>query len=125
MTLAINPEGMQLKGLSQALRSGPWLVLSGQVAIKDGEVVSKDDPYQQAVQCFDNIRRIVYEAGSQVSEIVMLRCYLTDKSHYKDYARAKSEAMGDRAPASTAVVVKELLLDGLLLEVEALVYMDD
>lgn len=122
MLQKIDPEGMAFNGMSQAVQAGEWLTLSGQVAFSNGKMVGVDDPYEQALQCFRNLQSVLEAAGVPQTNLVLLRCYLTDRAHYAEYARAKQAFLGEHAPASTAVVVSELLVAGLLLEVEAVAY---
>ncbi|WP_116366532.1 RidA family protein [Parahaliea mediterranea] len=125
MIESINPPGTEFAGMSQAIRAGEWLTLAGQVALCDGKVAGVGDPYEQAVQTFRNIQAILQQAAVPVERLVQLRCYLTDRAHYADYARAKRECFPHIAPASTVVIVDGLLLEELLLEVEAVAFVGD
>jgi 2-iminobutanoate/2-iminopropanoate deaminase len=78
-----DPPGMRFPGMSQAVRCGEWVTVSGQVALKNGQVVGAGDAAAQARQCFANIEAALAEAGASLSDIVTLRCYLTDKSAYE------------------------------------------
>ena len=48
-----DPPGMRFAGMSQAVRCGEWITVSGQVALKDGQVVGVGDARAQAQQCFN------------------------------------------------------------------------
>ena len=50
-----DPPGAKFTGMSQAIRTGDFITVSGQVALKDGKVVGVGDPKAQAQQCFENI----------------------------------------------------------------------
>jgi len=117
-----NPPGMRFPGMSQAMRCGDWITVSGQVALKDGKVIGVGDPAVQARQCFDNIAAVLAEAGAFLGDIVSLRCYLTDKSAYQGYAEAKAMLFKDESPASTTVIISALLVPDLLMEVEAVAW---
>lgn len=114
-----NPAGMQFPGMSQAVRCGDWIMVSGQVAVSNGRVIGVGDAVAQAQQCFDNLQNALREAGGSLEDVVNLRCYLTDRSAYTGYAEIKNHLFGSHPPCSTVVVVKELLLPDLLMEVEA------
>jgi 2-iminobutanoate/2-iminopropanoate deaminase len=118
-----DPPGMRFAGMSQAVRCGEWITVSGQVALKDGQVVGAGDPAAQARQCFANIEAALVEAGASLSDVVSLRCYLTDKSAYEGYADIKSMLFKDKSPASTTVIISALLIPALLMEVEAVAWM--
>ena len=117
-----DPEHLRFAGMSQAVRGGDFVVLSGQVALDGSAQVSTDDPYEQAVQCLENIRLALAEAGARPEQITKLVCYLTDAAHFPAYARAKAQLFPGSAPASTTVVVAALLDPRMLIEVEAWAY---
>jgi len=117
-----DPPGMRFPGMSQAVRCGEWITVSGQVALKDGKVVGIGDPAAQARQCFDNIAAVLAEAGASLADIVSLRCFLTDKSAYQGYAEVKGMLFQKEAPASTTMIISGLLVPDLLMEVEAVAW---
>lgn len=114
-----DPPGMAFAGMSQAVRCGDWIIVSGQVALKDGKVVGVGDATAQARQCFANIEAALAAAGATLTDVVSLRCFLTAKSAYAGYGEVKNALFADNPPASTAVIISELLLPDLLMEVEA------
>jgi 2-iminobutanoate/2-iminopropanoate deaminase len=118
-----DPPGMRFPGMSQAVRCGEWILVSGQVALKDGRVVGVGDAAAQARQCFDNIAAVLAEAGASLGDIVSLRCYLTDKSAYQGYAEVKGMLFQNGTPTSTSVIINALLIPELLMEVEAVAWM--
>ena len=118
-----DPPGMRFPGMSQAVRCGEWITVSGQVALKDGQVVGAGDATAQARQCFANIEAALAEAGASLEDVVSLRCYLVDKSAYEGYADIKSMLFKDKSPASTTVIISALLIPALLMEVEAVAWM--
>ena len=121
----INPPGMRFPGMSQAVRCGEWINVSGQVALKDGKVVGVGDPAAQARQCFENIAAVLAEAGASLQDIIVLRCFLTDKASYQGYAEVKRMLFPNQAPASTTVIISALLIPDLLMEIEAVASRDN
>ncbi len=119
----LNPPGMSFPGMSQAVRCGDWITVSGQVALKDGKVVGVGDPAAQARQCFENIAAVLAEAGASLADVVSLRCYLVDKSAYQGYAEEKAMLFKDKSPASTTVIISALLITDLLMEIESVAFM--
>jgi len=117
-----DPPGARFPGMSQAVRCGDWVLVSGQVALREGQVVGVGDAAQQARQCFANIEAALREAGAALADVVNLRCYLVDKDAYAGYAEAKNALYKDQPPASTTVIVKGLLMPDLLMEVEAVAW---
>ncbi|MAT92799.1 MAG: enamine deaminase RidA [Halioglobus sp.] len=110
-------------GMSDAVMAPDGtLYASGVVALKNGELVGDGDPTRQAEQCFENLAAVLDAASLGFEDVLMLRCYLTDAAYYPAYAEVKNRLFGRAAPASTGLVVKSLLLEGLLMEVEATAY---
>jgi 2-iminobutanoate/2-iminopropanoate deaminase len=117
-----DPPGMRFAGMSQAVRCGDWITVSGQVALKDGKVVGVGDAAAQARQCFANIETALAEAGASIRDVVSLRCYLAETSAYEGYAQVKNMLFTDHPPASTTVIISALLLPELLMEVESVAW---
>ena len=114
-----NPPGLQFEGMSQAVVHDGLVHVSGQVALRDGKPAGGGDAEAQARLCFANLEAVLNEAGSALSDVILLRCYLTDAELYPAYAKVKNELFSAHPPCGTAVIVKALLLPELLLEVEA------
>jgi len=117
-----NPPGMVYTGMSQAVKAGGWIHVSGQVALRDGAVVGIGNAEQQAEQCFANIATVLAAANAKLEHVVKITCYLTDKEAYGGFATARNRLLTAQAPASTVVIVKELLMPELLMEVEAVAW---
>ena len=117
-----DPEGMRFSGMSQATCADGWIYVSGQVALAGGALVGADDPAAQAEQCFGNILAVLASAGAGPEHVVKLVCYLTERSAYGGYAAVRNRIFAAHPPASSVVIVKELLVPGLLMEVEAVAW---
>jgi enamine deaminase RidA (YjgF/YER057c/UK114 family) len=113
--------GLAFAGMSQAVRDGDLVVLSGQVALDAaGEVVGEGDWDAQAEQALTNLEAALAAAGAGNEDVVKLTCFLCDAAGYAAYAEAKARRFAATAPASTCVIVAGLLDPHLLLEVEAI-----
>jgi enamine deaminase RidA (YjgF/YER057c/UK114 family) len=120
----VNPWTWQdRRGFTQAWRvEAPSTVLfiSGQVPLDDdGELVAPGDFDGQVRRTFENLGRVLDEAGGTFADIVKLTVYLTDIGRLPDYGRIKTDFIRGQQPASTAVGVTALALPGLMIEVEA------
>ncbi|HXF30152.1 MAG TPA: RidA family protein [Solirubrobacterales bacterium] len=113
-------EALSFAGMSQAVRHGDLVHVSGQVALAPGgELVGEGDIEAQVRQALANLEAALAAAGARVEDTIKVTCFLLDAAHYPAYAAAKAELFGDSAPASTCVVVKGLLDPRMLIEVEA------
>ena len=106
---------------AQGVELGDTVYVSGQVSIgAEGQIVGDaDDMTTQSRQVFKNIETILAEGGMTLENVVKLTCYITDQSKYPDYSAVRSEVFTGNLPASATVVVKALVLDGLLVEIDA------
>jgi len=111
--------------MSQAVRKGRQLVLSGQVALDEsGQLVGEGDAVAQCEQIFRNIERLLGKGGASLDDVVLLTCYLTDARIFPAYAEIKRRIFPGTAPAGTSVIVAGLLDDRFLLEVEVVAVLD-
>jgi enamine deaminase RidA (YjgF/YER057c/UK114 family) len=117
-----NPPGMAFPGMSQAVGCGDFVLVSGQVALKDKQIIAVGDPAGQAEQVFRNIEAVLAEAGLTLGHVVSLRCYLTSTDAYQAYAAVKNRLFADNPPAASAMVVTALVLPDIMVEVEAVAW---
>ena len=77
----------------------------------------------QMEQALGNIREIVETAGGTVADVGRLTWFVTDKAEYLAHQREIGEAyrriFGKHFPAMSMLVVKELIEDQALVEIEA------
>ena len=107
--------------MSQAVSSGPFVFVSGQVALgPDGALVGAGDVRAQAEQCFHNIGELLSEFGGSLGDVTKITGYLTDVAFAPEYLAVRAALFAETgAPASTTVVVAGLLDPRFLVEVEA------
>lgn len=100
------------------VRAGGWLVVSGQVGIADGKLVSggMEAELRQAVA---NLAGLLESEGAGLTDVTKTTVFLRHLGG--DYARMNEvyiELFGDNRPARSAIGVAELPL-GALVELEA------
>jgi 2-iminobutanoate/2-iminopropanoate deaminase len=100
------------------VRAGEWLVVSGQVGIADGKLVSGglDAELRQAMA---NLEGLLASEGATLGDVTKTTVFLRHLG--SDYARMNEvymEIFGDHRPARSAVGVADLPI-GALVEVEA------
>ncbi|PWK73948.1 RidA family protein [Aminobacter sp. AP02] len=118
----LNPPGMSFPGMSQAVGCGDFVLVSGQVALRDRQIVCAGDPAGQSEHVFRNIEAVLGEAGLTLGHVVSLRCYLTSTDAYQAYATVKNRIFANNPPAATAMVVTALVLPEIMVEVEAVAW---
>ena len=74
-------------------------------------------------QALINIVEIVKTAGGEVNDIVRLTWYIKDKTEYMNNQKAIGQTykkiLGDHYPAMSMIVVKDLIEEQAILEIEA------
>ena len=94
---------------SQAVESGGFVFLSGQIPInpETGKVVSGDISLETE-QVFKNIKAVLEAAGLNVSNIVKTTVYLTDLSQFSQVNEVYKSFFENEAPARSCVGVSSL-----------------
>ncbi|MGW5686477.1 Rid family hydrolase [Nonomuraea sp. NPDC003754] len=105
-------------GYARAVVVGPRVVVSGCTATVDGEVQHEGDAYLQAMTAFSIALDAVEAAGLTREDVVMVRYYVVDDSHYDAVGAALSEVLGHVRPACTGVKVAGLIDKRMLVEIE-------
>ena len=108
---------------------GRLLHLAGQTGMDaSGRIVHPGDIAAQFGLALENLRLVVASAGGEMSAIVKLTIFVTDKVAYRDNlervgVRYRS-VMGKHYPAMTLVEVKSLFDDAALVEIEGVAVLD-
>jgi reactive intermediate/imine deaminase len=100
---------------------GTTVYISGQVALTpDGTLVGAGDVEAQAIQVFDNLRAALEAVGATFEQVVKLTYFLLDASHLPVVRAVRDRYVNVQAPpASSAVEVRRLFREDVLIEVEA------
>ena len=109
------------------VRGGRTLYIAGQLAVdKDGNLVGRGDFRAQVKQVFENLKAHLAEGGATFKDVVKLNYYLTDASDLQALRDTRNSYINTEAPpASTLVVVKQLVREEYLLEVEAIAVVNE
>ena len=106
---------------TDAVRWGDLLFVSG-VAPLDKELrLVSEDVVEQTRKVFLNMKEILDAASATFADVLRVTVYLTD---VRDRARinpVRKEFFGAARPASTLIGVKELVVPGMKVEIEAVV----
>ncbi|MEM7696035.1 MAG: RidA family protein [Pseudomonadota bacterium] len=95
------------------------LVLSGQLGIAPDDVIP-DGAEAQAALCFENISKILAEAGAGPEAIVRINAFVSAREHLAGYMRARDRFVADPAPASTLMIVTGFAREAFVVEIEVL-----
>ena len=121
----LNPTSMpQSVGYTQVVEvtGSKMLYLSGQVAIDPvGQIVGVGDLYAQTQQVFENLKAGLAAAGATFEHVVKLQLFLLDITQIQIVRDVRDRYVNTQSPpASTAVEVRRLFRDELLIEIDAI-----
>jgi 2-iminobutanoate/2-iminopropanoate deaminase len=107
---------------SQAIKVGPWLFVSGQIALQPdtGELVSENFA-KQTEQVLKNLRHILEAAGYELSDVVSTDVFMTDIGQFSSFNRIYEEFFLHHKPARAVVEVKGLPR-GTQVEIKCIAY---
>jgi 2-iminobutanoate/2-iminopropanoate deaminase len=99
------------------VRSGEWLICSGQLGLRDGGLV--DGGVQaQARQAIVNVATLLAAEGASLADVVKTTVFMSHISDYPLINEVYAAEFGDHRPARSAVAVAGLPMGGLV-EIEA------
>lgn len=73
----------------------------------------------QSRQVFANLARAMEAAGGSLADVMLVQVYIVDSSDWAPMHRVWTETFKAPFPARATVVVKELMLEGMLIEIVA------
>jgi reactive intermediate/imine deaminase len=116
-----DPDPYEPYRISQAMRVGDLLFVSGQAAIDEhGQLVGVEDFDAQAEQAFRNLERVLEAGGSSLRDVVKVTIFLTDMSNFPKIVELRGKWFSEPYPADTIVQVASLALPELEIEIEAI-----
>ncbi|WP_194722101.1 RidA family protein [Noviherbaspirillum malthae] len=107
--------------LSQAIRTGNLLFISGQAGYgDDGLIVGNDDFDMQADQAFRNLQRALVAGGSSLGKVIKVTIFLTSMKHFGKIVEVRRKWFSQPYPADTIVEVSALYTPEAMIEIEAI-----
>ena len=95
------------------------LFVSGQVALdENGALEGKRDAAALTEQILKNIRRILQDAGGDISSVVSWTWYFTNMDDRVKVLELRKRVLAGHAPASTGIEVSRLAMPDWLVEIE-------
>lgn len=103
------------------VRAGDWVIVSGQLGMKDGAVVD-GGVHAQTEQAIVNLKAQLATMGASVRDIAKTLCFLTDMDTFAQFNEAYAAGFGTARPARSTIGVKQLPFGGAV-EIEAWAYL--
>ena len=106
---------------SQAIKSGEFLFISGQIPLNPQTMKIVDSSFEDSAQrVISNIENICKEAGASLDDIVKLNIYLLDLENFDILNKIMEERFSEPFPARATVEVARLPKD-VKIEMDAIV----
>lgn len=117
----INPgwKAFERYTFSPAVRRGPFIFVSGMTATDDDGNLIGTDLSTQTRQILTKLQKILAAAGASMDDVLMTTDYITTTDGYRETADVRREFWKDGFPAATGIIVKGLLREGALIEIDA------
>lgn len=100
------------------VRSGEWIVVSGQLGVADGALVD-GGVGPQTTQLLKNMADLLASQGASLADVVKTTVFLTNMDDFPAMNEAYVPAFGDHRPARSSIGVAALPLAGAVVEIEA------
>ena len=106
--------------LSKAIRAGDFIFLTGQVPIKNGEIVVKGSIEEQTVIVIEEIKNTLKLAGAELEDVVKAMVWLREKDDFPGFNAVYGQYFPKDPPVRSAVL-NTLLVD-VRVEIEVIAY---
>ena len=115
--MAKNTAPKPLGPYTPVVRAGDWVIVSGQLGIKDGVLVP-GGVAGQTTQAVKNLKERLKEAGVSIHDIAKTLCFLTDMDTFATFNEAYVAGFDGARPARSTIGVAALPFGGSV-EIEA------
>ena len=106
--------------LSQGIRFGNLLFISGQAGADDDGQIVAGGFRAQGEQAFSNLRRALEAGGSSLRHVIKVTIFVTDMAHFEDVVALRRRFFSAPYPADTIAEIKALYDPAAMIEIEAI-----
>lgn len=103
------------------VRAGDWIIVSGQLGLRDGSLVEGGVKAQTA-QAVANLTAQLDSVGAKLTDVAKTLCFLTDMDTFATFNEAYVAGFGSHRPARSTIGVASLPAGGAV-EIEAWAYL--
>lgn len=122
--IATDPDPYEPFLLSQGIRVGDLLFISGQAGYDDNGGIVEGGFRAQGEQAFSNLERALVAGGSSLRNVVKVTIFLTDMSHFGEIVELRRKYFSAPYPADTVVEINALYTPEAMIEIEAAAAVD-
>jgi len=111
--------------LSQAIKAGPFVFVSGQAGYDDDGKIVQGGFAAQGDQAFKNLNRALTAAGSSLEKVVKVTIFVTDMEQFSHVVDLRRKYFSTPYPADSIVEIKALYTPEAMIEIEAIAIASD
>ena len=111
--------------LSQAIKAGPFVFVSGQAGYDDDGNIVQGGFAAQGEQAFHNLNRALTAAGSSLEKVVKVTIFVTDMEQFSHVVDLRRKHFSAPYPADSIVEIKALYTPEAMIEIEAIAIAND
>ena len=111
--------------LSQGIRYGDLLFISGQAGAGDDSKIVEGGFRAQGEQAFANLRRALEAGGSSLDDVIKVTIFVTDMGNFEEVVDLRRRFFSEPYPADTIAEVKALYDPEVMIEIEAIAAVRD
>ena len=105
--------------LSQGIRFGDLLFISGQAGAGDDGRIVDGGFLAQGEQAFANLRRALEAGGSSLRDVIKVTIFVTDMGYFQDVVALRRKFFSAPYPADTIAEIRALYDPRAMIEIEA------
>ena len=127
MTLAritTQPDPYEPYLLSQGIRVGELLFISGQAGYDDAGHIVDGGFRAQGEQAFANLKRALEAGGASLANVAKVTIFVTDMGNFSEVVALRRKYFSAPYPADTIVEIKALYTPEAMIEIEAIAVLD-
>jgi reactive intermediate/imine deaminase len=106
--------------LSRAVRAGDFIFLTGQVPMRDNDVMVGGSIEDQTRAVLEDIKSTLAIAGCELKDVVKSMVWITSRADFPGFNAVYAEYFPESPPARSAIV-SDLLVD-VKIEIEVIAY---
>lgn len=118
--IVTQPDNYEPFLLSQGIRFGSLLFISGQAGAGDDGKIVEGGFRAQGEQAFANLRRALEAGGSSLRDVIKVTIFVTDMGHFEDVVELRRRFFVMPYPADTIAEIKALYDPAAMIEIEAI-----
>jgi reactive intermediate/imine deaminase len=114
------PDNYEAFLLSQGIKFGNLLFISGQAGAGDDGKIVEGGFRAQGEQAFANLRRALEAGGSSLDDVLKVTIFVTDMGNFNEVVDLRRKFFSEPYPADTIAEVKALYDPSVMIEIEAI-----